>query len=136
MCERGAVRDRTRAEQGRDFTGLRYGRITPTDIDAFLDFRGKVFVFIEAKLVGAQCPWGQERAFERLCDATQAGGVESVYLLAEHDTKPDDQIVFADMHVLGYRYHGRWITPASSISARCAVDAFLRLHGLYSEVCG
>jgi hypothetical protein len=95
MFERGAIRDRARAEQGRDFTGLRYGRITPTDIDAFLDFRGKAFVFIEAKLIGAQCPWGQERAFERVCDASQRGGVESVYMLAEHNTPQDEQIVFA-----------------------------------------
>ena len=48
-ADRGKIRDATLIDRLRDFSGLRYGRITPTDIDAFMEFGNKAFVFIEAK---------------------------------------------------------------------------------------
>lgn len=47
--QRGIIRHRRRRLQVNDFSVLRYGRITPTDIDGFLDFGGRAFVFIELK---------------------------------------------------------------------------------------
>ena len=38
---RGATTYKERAKQGRDFTGLRYGNITPTDIDGLIEYHGK-----------------------------------------------------------------------------------------------
>ena len=52
MDKRGKIGNRRRALQIRDFTGLRWGNITPTDIDALIDFGDKVFVFIEVKKKG------------------------------------------------------------------------------------
>ena len=55
-----------RAKQIISFEGMeRTDRdIIPTDIDGFIDYRGKVFVYMEAKLVGAQFPDGQRWALE------------------------------------------------------------------------
>jgi len=38
--------------------------IIPTDIDGFIDYGGKVFVYFEAKLIGAPVRRGQRLALE------------------------------------------------------------------------
>ena len=50
--DRGKIRNREYAQILRDLTGLRWGKITPTDIDSFLDFGNKACVFIESKFKG------------------------------------------------------------------------------------
>ena len=47
MFERGVIHNRERGAQIRDYSGLRFGNITPTDIDGFMDFGGRVFVVFE-----------------------------------------------------------------------------------------
>ena len=47
MAERGVIRNRQFAQQLRDFSGLRFGKITPTDIDGFMDFGDRLFVVLE-----------------------------------------------------------------------------------------
>ena len=39
-----------------DFTGLRWGKITPTDIDGFVEIRDKAYVFIEVKYSNTFAP--------------------------------------------------------------------------------
>ena len=82
---RGEINNRDRAMQINDFRGLRYGTITPTDIDGFLDLNDNVFVFIELKYGDAELPYGQRLALERLCDAAWNGGKESYLLIGRHD---------------------------------------------------
>lgn len=69
MLERGRIRSRKFALVERDFTKLRWGKITPTDIDGFLEFGDRLFVFIEHKFGGAAVVGGQRLAIQRLVDA-------------------------------------------------------------------
>lgn len=69
MVERGVIRNREYAKQLKDFSGLRYGKITPTDIDGFLDFGDQLFVVVEGKHAGSAIQTGQRLALERLVDA-------------------------------------------------------------------
>ena len=66
MTEPGIFRNREYAKQLKSFSGLRFGKITPTDIDGFLDFGNNVYVFIETKHGDAPLPYGQKLALERL----------------------------------------------------------------------
>jgi len=40
---RGKIEHRDRARQIRDFSNLRYGNITPTDIDGLIEYQNKCF---------------------------------------------------------------------------------------------
>ena len=128
MIERGKIRNREFASQLRDFSGLRWGSITPTDVDAFIDFGNEMFIFIEDKYLWTQMSRGQRLALERLCDACQASGVDSFLLLASHSNMFGD-VDYASLRVTSIRHAGVWTIPLRVLTARQAIDAFrLRLH--------
>jgi len=109
MVQRGEIRNREYATQIRDFTKLRYKNITPTDIDGFTEFGGKLMIFIEAKHNGAPLPFGQRLAFERLCDAVQRGGIHCFYFVVSHNC--DGDVDYSETTVVEYRWMGQWRKP-------------------------
>jgi hypothetical protein len=122
---RGIVWAEKRAGQLRDFSGLRWNTITPTDVDGFLDFGNQLFVFIELKLAGKQLPWGQELALTRLCDATHLERVrDSLAIIAEHSTPTSQVIDVAEAMVTRARYRFAWKTPSEPTTVRQAIDKF------------
>lgn len=66
MSERGVFQHANRGRQLLRFDDFRYGNITPTDIDAVIDYKNYVWVFFEAKLKDKDVPFGQKLALERL----------------------------------------------------------------------
>ena len=127
--DRGRIHTPYLAAQLRDFSGLRYGKITPTDIDAVLDFGGRLFVFIEAKLVGAALPRGQELALERLTDCYADKGMFALCIVCEHENRTG-QINLALCSVTRYRWQAAWRTPASAITVKSSIDRILLQCGL------
>jgi len=127
---RGAIRNRQRAKQLRDFTGLRWGKITPTDVDAFVEFHDRLFVWIEAKLRGASMSIGQRLALERLCDAMAETGRTAAVLIVEHDTEPTNDVDYAACLVKECRYNQKWQEPDRSTTCRAAIDAFRAKAGI------
>ena len=109
-CDRGRIRNRKYAKQLRDFSGLRFGKITPTDIDAFLDFQDNTFIFIETKYGDAKLSTGQRLALERVCDACADSGRNSMVIVASHDTH--DDIDVAGLPVVRIRLHKKWREPS------------------------
>ena len=107
---RGEIRERQYAQRLRDFTGLRYGKCTPTDIDGFLEFDDRLFVFIEAKFGASPLSYGQRLALGRLCDAChKPPGRVATVLLAGYDYEVTD-VDYAAAEVLEYRWGGAWRT--------------------------
>lgn len=110
MSERGVIRNRAFKQQIADFSGLTFGKITPTDLDAFMDFNNKLFVFVESKHGNSQMPYGQQLAIERLCDACHKPPHRfAVAFVTSHES--DGDIDFANTTVTKYRWEGKWITP-------------------------
>ena len=117
---RGLIRNREFAQQIRDFSGLRWGKITPTDIDMFVEFGGKLFVLAEGKHGSAHLPFGQRLAFERLVDALHDPPARiSVGLIVAHDTTGD--IDFAQLPVRAIRYRGKWRPPKTACTLLSAI---------------
>lgn len=109
---RGVINNRDFKTQVADMSGLTFGKITPTDLDAFMDFNNKLFVFVEAKHGASQMPYGQQLAIERLCDAChQPPNRYAVAFVTSHNTRGD--IDFANTTVTKYRWGGKWLTPQS-----------------------
>ena len=122
--ERGVIRNREQARVLRDFSGLCWGTITPTDVDAFLDFGDKLFVFIEAKYNGARLPYGQQLALERLCDACQSQDRDAILIIVRHTVAAEDDkdISCAELPVRRFRFRGVWREPQAPITLREAIE--------------
>lgn len=124
--ERGKIRNREFAQQIKDFSGLWFGKITPTDIDAFLDFGDNIFIFIETKHGTSPLPYGQKLALERLCDASVVAGKTSVALIAHHQIPGDIDV--AKLLVDEIRMNKKWRKPNKIMNVREAIDIFLQWH--------
>ena len=125
MIERGKIRDKLCASQIRDFSGLLFANsITPTDIDGLIEYKNKLFIFIELKYNGMALPAGQQLALERLVDALQATH-KSILLVAMHNTPADQSIEVSSCPVVLYYYKKFWRSPKQSITLRQAIDTLL-----------
>ena len=122
--QHGVIQNRARKQQIADMSGLRYGNITPTDLDAFLDFGDRLFVFIEGKFFGTPMHRGQMVAIERLCDACNNPPRRFAFaVIADHISPTDEDIDFAQMTVRSIRQNGRWVTPMQyGLTLRSAID--------------
>lgn len=134
---RGEVYNEDRNRQLVDYTGLRYGNITPTDIDLVqrdsrepfgvrgaMDFAGKSFVYFEFKMEGAAFLNGQRWHLEATCDVI-ACVVPCIVILARHTAPLHLKIPAAACVVEKVRIDGEWKIPTRQLTVREAVDAFL-----------
>lgn len=136
--KRGAIRNLERARQQHDFSGLRFGNITPTDTDGWFDYQNKCFVFLEFKYGDYSLDkWaaelrGQKIAFERQADSMTK---PTLLVLAKHDQKAPAVIDAANASVVAFRVNRRWTEiPAQARKTvyRC-VEWFLKAHGYSPE---
>lgn len=116
------------------FEGLRYREIlTPTDIDLFMEFENRCFIFGEFKEYGVDMRYAQQLAFERLC---RRAGHGAILFVAEHD-KGQDDIIAADCRVrCYYRFFDgqwRWISPTTEINVHELIDLWLQIHKIIPE---
>lgn len=126
--ERGQIRRREHALVERDFRGLVWKKISPTDIDAFVEFGDRLMVFVEAKLVGAKLIGGQRLALERLCDACDDNNKPRVAIAFVVSTDGSDRFDYATAQIVEYRWRRRWRRPKTPITLKPAID---RLHKKY-----
>ena len=125
---RGKIQNRDRARQIIDFSGLRYNNITPTDMDGAIEYHDKCFVFYEFKLREAEMPKGQKLAFERLADACQFAGKQSVVFLCKHNVdNPDADIDAASAKVAETYYCHQWHKEDGTKTVKERSDDFLRM---------
>lgn len=117
------IRNREHAQQIVDFGGLRYGAIYPTDIDAFLDFGDRLFIFVEAKFGGRGMSQGQSWAIARLVDACHKPPDRyAIALVCSHDECGDVDLSKAT--VTRMRWNGKWLSPKEQrATVRFAIDA-------------
>lgn len=125
---RGEIKNREQASQIRDFSGLQYGKITPTDIDAFMEYKDKCYVIIEAKYKEKEMDFGQKLALERLCDDLRKIK-PTILILASHEHDTNEDIDFAKCKTKKIFYYGTWRVPKEETSVKRTVDAFLKKHG-------
>ncbi len=126
--DRGQIINRERAKQLRDFSGLHYGTITPTDLDGFIDFGDKAFIFFELKVKGTPLLIGQRLALERLVNSAIASGRKALAIVAEHDTLSDMDIDVANCIVVETKEYGDWKTTKSLHTLKYVIDYFLKVY--------
>lgn len=122
----GVIRNKVRRNQIVNYSGLRFGSITPTDLDGLLEFYDQAWVGIELKLEGVEIQRGQELAFERATDDWQKSGKPALFIVADHaEYDTEKEIDAANATIRKYRSRRRWITPTKTITVRELIDAFI-----------
>ena len=86
--DRGIITYRKRAQQIIDYSGLRFGNITPTDVDGFIDYHGECFVLIEFKFRDKELPPAQKHALVALADSADR---PTMIIVAEHYVEDTEQ---------------------------------------------
>ncbi len=106
---RGRIQERDRARQIIDFSGLKFGKITPTDIDGLIEYHNQAVIFMEFKYFCAPLPHGQQLALTRLVDNSQRAGKEAILLICEHHVSDcDSDIIASDAIVREFYYRAKW----------------------------
>ena len=107
--ERGSIYNRDRAKQLNNFSGLRYGTITPTDIDGLIEYNNKAYILIEIKYKNNECPNGQRIALERLTDDLQKTGKDTICIIGTHEIEnPEIDVDVATTKAIMYRRNKKW----------------------------
>jgi hypothetical protein len=123
LVNRGGINYPDRAVQLRDFTHLRFGNITPTDLDAIIEYKNERWVIIEMKLESAPVPYGQCLALERLCDDLQKVK-PAIMIIARHNTPASQPVDYAAARVDRYRFENKYFT--TSLNVRELLEKFLK----------
>jgi len=123
---RGIIQNRERKRQIIDYSGLRYGKITPTDLDGFIEYRNELFALYEYKYKKERgMSAGQYKALVRVIDAVQRGGLEAALFLVKHDQEdPEKDIDGANSIVDRYYYKGKWNYNVNR-TAKEVTDSFM-----------
>jgi hypothetical protein len=125
---RGVIRDKDRARQVRNFSGMLYGTITPTDIDGLIEYRNKCYVLFEEKFGDAKLPRGQELALERICDDLGAKK-PTIFIVASHNTEPEQDIDVANSQVVKFRFESRWYPIKNKMTTKELTTRFIARFG-------
>ena len=101
-----------------DFSGLRFGKKYPSDIDGIMDFGGELFVIMETKHHAAKLPPGQRYLFEAVTDTL--GLVKPAYtFVTAHNSS--GVIDLSSTIVTEIRHGNRWYPPKREIDLLSAV---------------
>ena len=123
---RGKIHRRARGQQIIDFSKIRYGNVTPTDIDGFIEKSNEAFVFYELKYADNEMPYGQETALRRLVDLARAAGKKSVLFLCRHDvSNPEDDIDASKAIVDRIYFNSEW-HRGNGHTLKEASDSFMK----------
>ena len=105
---RGVINNVARKQQINDFKDLRFGSITPTDLDGVIEYRDKAYVFYEIKYLDAELPHGQRLCLERLVHDTLKAGKRAIALIVEHSVhSTEEHIPVAQCHVREFFFKPR-----------------------------
>jgi len=120
-------RNREYGSQLKDFSKLRWGAISPTDIDGLLEFSNRLFIIIETKYKNAPIPRGQLLALERVCDAIHhPPDRHCLILLTSHET--DGDIDMGLTTVRQVRENGAWVKEIPDIGLKDLIDIYRRKY--------
>lgn len=118
--------NRERAKQLIDFSGMFDGNLGCTDMDGVFEFRDKVLIIFEAKLVGCYPPQGQNQAFKRIIDAWEESGKRrGLYVIVEHNQPTEKDVLLRETKVIAMYTKGKWREVPEGIHAKELANLFL-----------
>lgn len=119
------IRNRQAVAQIIDFRKLHIGNITPTDIDGFIEYNDKYFIFIETKYRDKPLPTGQRLALQRLCDTLTSAGKHAIVFITSHYAEIGMDIDFGETIVTEYRCGFQWVVTTERTRLQDAILSFI-----------
>ena len=110
------------------FSKLKYGTITPSDIDGLIEYKNKCYIFFEFKYNFGDLNTGQRLMFERLIrDISKIK--PCIFFLASWDDSmvEDNSINAAEAIVYYVRDALGWHKPDSNVTLNDCIDYFINL---------
>jgi len=105
-----------------DFIGLeRRRKITPTDIDGFIDYNGNAFIYFDAKVEGVPVSYGQRKAYEHVVNSHIDGGRKACAFIFRHNTPHEESVIAKDGIVDEYYWEGEWM-PGNGTTVLQAIE--------------
>lgn len=123
--QRGVIRNRQYANQVRDFSGLRWENMTPTDFDLAMDYHNTAWVYGEFKYKDAELPYGQRLALQRQCNDMRHVK-PTLGIIASHSCGPSEDIPCAETVVTEVCWNGRWEHVETYTTTREMMDRFFK----------
>lgn len=124
---RGKIQNRDRAKQIIDFSGLKFGSITPTDIDGVIEYHNKAIIFIEMKYGEQPLPRGQKVALMRMVDDLQNANKESCLLVCVHNVdNPEIDVDAAQTNVKYIYWNHKRIKVRGTKKLIDTIDNYIR----------
>lgn len=124
--KRGTIKNNECAHQTIRFDGIRYGTITPTDIDALIEYHDIAVIIYEFKYIGAPMKDGQRIAIERIIDDIQDSGKYAIAFLCEHFVKDPSEDVYAKDALVNMVYFEREWHECRSETVNQKTDRFIK----------
>ena len=126
LNERGKIYNRGRSKQSYDFSGLRFGTITPTDLDCLIEYHGKAYVIVELKYGDNVVPLGQRIALERLTDDLERSGKQTITMIAAHNISDIERDIDVSQAVVReIRWKEQWWDKIPKYTTRIWIQKFL-----------
>lgn len=124
---RGGIKFPDRYKQLISYEGMvRRRRITPTDIDGFIDYNGVSFIYIEGKLEGKSIDYGQRKALEHSVNSHVKAGHHAVAIIFRHNSKAEEIIMAKDKNVSEIYFKYEWRPPDREMNVLMFVEAWER----------
>lgn len=120
--DRGKILNPVFSNQVIDYSNMKLGKITPTNIDGYMDIKGKGHWFYEAKYGDSKPRRGQVLAFERLADATAPF---SIYIIGSHECPSTASIMASETVVTNVRFLKKWIQPKEKLTTKVLTEMFV-----------
>ena len=121
---RGVIKNLKRYKQLLSFEGLKFERnITPTDLDAIIDFASKEWVLIEYKTEGNPVLRGQRIAISSLLEHQAKSGIKALGIIATHNYPSHEIIDGAQCLVIEvWTQRKGWQQPRQQRTVRETID--------------
>ena len=122
------IRNKERKQQINDFRHLRFGSITPTDLDGVIEYRDKAYIFFELKYLDADLPDGQRLCLERLVKDVIKSGKKAIALVLGHeihDTSQSIPVAECKVRELYSNPKEGWVKPNLDCDAQYLIKAFI-----------
>lgn len=133
MTERGVYQNVNRGRQLLRFDGLKWGNITPSDIDGIVEFHDSVWVICEVKLGKKDLPLGQRLTLERFVDDTTKAGKHSIAIIAEHCIDNPYKDVFLKSDCMVREFYAtetkKWRPPKKPMTVEALMDTYISMYG-------
>lgn len=123
--QKGKIHFKKRAAQFNDFSGVRYGNMTPTDIDGHLEYQNRLHIFLEGKYEGAPHPYGQQLAQERLNDDV-AQTKPCLTVVYNHQYPAEMDVPVAECFVEKFYRNRKWHKPEKDTCVKELCDEFIQ----------